>query len=72
MERRDQVLITRFSPDESMRSTLRISFSSTYGPFLSDRAIAYFFLLRRINLLEALRLARVRFPLVCQPHGERG
>ena len=50
---RAQVLRTRFSPDRFMPSTFFTRLSTTYGPFLTERAI-YFFLRRTIHLLDAL------------------
>ena len=39
VDRRDQVLMIRWSPVACAFSTLRSSFSSTYGPFFIDLAM---------------------------------
>src|SRR5687767_6542687 len=70
VQRRAQVLSTRFSPDRFMPSIFFTRLSTTYGPFLIERAI-YFFLRRTIHLLVAL-LRRVLYPFAGWPQGEHG
>src|SRR6266704_4116965 len=75
VQRRAQVLSTRFSP---LRFSVSIFFtrdSTTYGPFLMERAmsfrLSYFF--RRRTMSESLSLLlRVLSPFVILPHGEHG
>src|SRR5580765_7044877 len=75
VQRRAQVLSTRFSP---LRFSVSIFFtreSTTYGPFLTERAIgfrlSYFFRRRRMSESLSLRL-RVLSPFAFCPHGEHG
>src|SRR5439155_5801629 len=74
VERRAQVLTTRFSPLRFIVSIFLNRDSTTYGPFLIERAISpspYFF--RRRTMSESLSLRRRVFrPLVILPHGEHG
>src|SRR6185369_15822665 len=75
VQRRAQVLSTRFSPLRLSVSIFRTRESTTYGPFLMERAISvaspYFF--RRRTMSESLSLRRrVLRPLVILPHGEHG
>src|SRR5262245_8698709 len=75
VQRRAQVLSTRFSPLRFRVSILRTRESTTYGPFLTERAMVvrlpYFF--RRRTMSESLSLRRrVLRPLVILPHGEHG
>src|SRR5436309_5539005 len=75
VQRRAQVLSTRFSP---LRLSVSIFFtrdSTTYGPFLMERAmvvrLSYFFRLRRMSESLSLRL-RVLSPFAICPQGEHG
>src|SRR5262245_44169896 len=75
VQRRAQVLSTRFSPLRFSVSILRTRLPTTYGPFLMERAIApsplYFF--RRRTMSLSLNFAfRVLSPLLICPHGEHG
>src|SRR6185503_10247012 len=75
VQRRAQVLSTRFSPLRFNPSIFFTRESTTYGPFLMERAIVscspYFF--RRRTMSESLSLRRrVLRPLVILPHGEHG
>src|SRR5436190_21889738 len=74
VERRAHVLTTRFSPLRFIVSIRLNRDSTTYGPFLMERAIdasPYFF--RRRTMSESLSLRRrVLRPLVILPHGEQG
>src|SRR5439155_27271778 len=64
VERRDHVRITRRFPRAFISSTFFFRWPSTNGPFFKLRGICYFFLRfsrrRTMNLLEVLRLSRVR------------
>src|SRR5262245_12288561 len=76
VQRRAQVLSTRFSPLRLSVSILRTRLSTTYGPFLIERAISsgvslYFFRRRTMSLSLSLAL-RVLSPLLIWPHGEQG
>src|SRR3989442_13356375 len=75
VQRRAQVFTTRFSPLRFMASIFFTRLSTTYGPFLIERAIdsppAYFVRRRMMNLPDAL-LRRVLYPLAGCPHGEHG
>src|SRR5262245_39629849 len=76
VQRRAHVLTTRFSPLRFMPSIFFTRLSTTYGPFLIERAISSLpaYLVRRsrtMNLLDAL-LRRVLYPLAGWPHGEHG
>src|SRR5213593_1877498 len=74
VERRAHVLTTRFSPLRFMVSIFLNRASTTYGPFLMERAIdpsPYFFLRRTMSESLSLR-RRVLRPLVILPHGEQG
>src|SRR5262245_10641712 len=74
VQRRAQVFSTRFSPLRLSVSILRTRLSTTYGPFLIERAIVpapYFF--RRRTMSLSLNFAfRVLSPLLICPHGEHG
>src|SRR5215475_11957614 len=74
VERRDQVLSTFFWRDRFISSTRSTSFSSTYGPFLSERPIAGSYFFRRVTMDESDGRAprRVLYPLVGLPHGVIG
>ena len=54
VERRDQVLITFFSPARFITSTFSRSEVSTNGPFLRDLLMAYFCL--RVTMKRSVRL----------------
>src|SRR5262245_28013245 len=70
VERRDQVLMTLRSLAAFIASTFFIRCSSTNGPFLSDRAMAY---LRLLMMKPWVRLLlRVLAPLVGLPQGVTG
>src|SRR5512147_2635881 len=70
VERRDQVLMTLRSPAAFIASTFLARWSSTNGPFFSDRAMAY---LRLFTMKRSVRLLfRVLAPLVGLPHGVTG
>src|SRR5574341_1278775 len=70
VERRDQVLMTLRSPAVFMATTFLIRWSSTNGPFFSDRAMAYF---RLLTMNGSVRLfLRVLKPLVGLPQGVTG
>src|SRR5689334_20130946 len=75
VQRRAHVLSTRFSPLRFSVSILRTRESTTYGPFLMERAMCrlppYFFRRRTISASLSLRL-RVLRPFVILPHGEHG
>src|SRR5262244_3518161 len=75
VQRRAQVLSTRFSPLRFSVSIFRTRESTTYGPFLMERAMwvdsPYFFRRRRMSESLSLR-RRVLRPLVILPHGEHG
>src|SRR5262245_10243264 len=70
VERRDQVLMTFFSPPRFMISTFSSSGTSTNGPFFSERLI-YFCLRCTMKRSVALRFL-VLYPLVGTPHGVTG
>src|SRR6266581_8466660 len=75
VQRRAQVLSTRFSPLRFRVSIFFTRDSTTYGPFLMERAmrfrLSYFF--RRRTMSESLSLLlRVLSPFVILPHGEHG
>ena len=56
VERRDHVLITRFSVSRFMASTFSIRWTSMNGPFFSERPMAYFFLRSTMKrLVDLLR-----------------
>src|SRR5207247_10633795 len=76
VQRRAQVLSTRLSPLRLSPSILRTRDSTTYGPFLIERAMVrlsprYFVRRRRMNALLSFR-RRVFRPLVFLPHGVVG
>ena len=72
-EARDHVLITDFLPDSTLAKTFFSRLWCTKGPFFKERAIvAYFFLRSIINLLLALVLERVLYPLAGTPLRLRG
>src|SRR3954454_159195 len=77
VERRDQVLITRFSLREFRSSTFFNRWSSTNGPFFRLRGMPYPYLRdprvrrrRTMSLEDSLVLSRVRPSGL--PHGETG
>src|SRR5689334_5347496 len=76
VQRRAQVLSTRLSPLRFRPSILRTRESTTYGPFLMERAMCRCplrYLRRRRTIRESLRLrVRVLRPFVILPHGEQG
>src|ERR1043166_2580776 len=71
VQRRAQVLSTRFSPLRLSVSIFRTRESTTYGPFLMERAMwsgcRYFFRRRTMSESPSLR-RRVLRPLVILPH----
>src|SRR6266705_3068827 len=76
VHRRAQVLSTRLSPLRLSPSIFRTRESTTYGPFLIERAMVrlsppYFERRRRMNESLSLR-RRVLRPLVFLPHGVDG
>src|SRR6516164_8835429 len=85
VERRDQVLMTFFSPPRFMTSIFSRSGTSTKGPFFSDLLICFpsglpatvhrqlSYLLRRCTMKRSVRFAfLVLYPLVGLPQGETG
>src|SRR5438552_5645544 len=76
VQRRAQVLSTRFSPLRFRVSIFPTRESTTYGPFLIERAIVlaslrYFFRRRTMSLSLSFAF-RVLSPLLPWPHGEHG
>ena len=71
VERRDHVLITLFSFPRFKPSTFFRKCSSTNGPFLIERAIAYPTLRLTMYWSEGFRF-RVLYPLVGLPQGVWG
>src|SRR5882762_2150113 len=76
VQRRAQVLSTRFSPLRFRVSIFLTRESTTYGPFLIERAIAlasprYFFRRRTMSLSLSFAF-RVLSPLALWPQGEQG
>src|SRR5580765_6429717 len=75
VQRRAQVLSTRFSPLRFRVSIFFTRDSTTYGPFLTERAmsvpLSYFFRRRRMSESLSLRL-RVLSPFAICPQGEHG
>src|SRR5579864_4461517 len=68
VDARDQVLTTRFSRVEFIRSIFTSRCSAMYGPFLWDRLMRY--LLRRLMMNFCVRLLlRVFLPMVMTPQG---
>src|SRR4051794_18973224 len=73
VDRRDHVLMTRFSFLRFISTTLIIKWSSTNGPFFKDLGIGYrpLFLRRRRTIIESeLFFLRVRPSGL--PHGDTG
>src|SRR5690242_837788 len=74
VQRRAHVFSTRFSPLRLSVSIFRTRESTTYGPFLMERAMrspGYFVRRRTMKALPSLR-RRVLRPLVFLPHGVVG
>src|SRR5437867_10330374 len=73
VDRRAHVLTTRFSPLRFIVSIFLNRDSTTYGPFLMERAIDSPYFFRRRTMSESLSLRRrVLRPLVILPHGVVG
>src|SRR5262249_16238262 len=73
VERRDHVLMMRFSPDSTIARTFLERCSSTKGPFLIERAMASYRTFRRCTIHLSVRLLlRVLYPFVGFPHGVCG
>src|SRR5262247_269955 len=76
VQRRAQVLSTRLSPLRFMVSIFLTRDSTTYGPFLTERAmgrLALLYFVRRRTMRRSLNLRRRVFrPFVIFPHGEHG
>src|ERR1700730_15035293 len=71
VERRDQVLMTFFSRSRFIVSTFFARWSSTKGPFFSERAIYFLPLRLTMNFVVRL-LRRVLYPFAVWPQGLTG